>query len=129
MLLILVKALTEIKISAWRPSSLDTSVGADLYRIDFTFNYVIKKKDESIDDDEFYEMLKEVAKVSKTEKTQIIRNLRETDDLNTYNYNNNPNTNVEETKTWLTQVKYGRNINGIVIGDKAKCLRDLKHMI
>lgn len=99
MLLILVKALTEIKISAWRPSSLDTSVGADLYRIDFTFNYVIKKKDESIDDDEFYEMLKEVAKVSKTEKTQIIRNLRETDDLNTYNYNNNPNTNVEETKT------------------------------
>jgi ABC-type proline/glycine betaine transport system permease subunit len=38
LLLILVKALTEIKIPAWRPSSLDTSVGADLYRIDFTFN-------------------------------------------------------------------------------------------
>ncbi|XP_076090784.1 uncharacterized protein LOC143062823 [Mytilus galloprovincialis] len=61
LLLILVKSLTGIKIPPWRPSALDTSVGADLYRVEFYLNYIINKKEETTDDAEFYEKLKDVA--------------------------------------------------------------------
>ena len=59
------KAVTGIKIPLWRPSNLDTSVGADLYRIEFNLNYIIKKGDESIGDDDFYDRLKETTRVIK----------------------------------------------------------------
>lgn len=63
LLLILVQALTEIKIPQWRPLSMDTSVGADLFRIEFYKNYILSQKDEKIEDDVFTTMSTELTEV------------------------------------------------------------------
>lgn len=62
-LLILIRSLTEIRIPAWRPLPMDTSAGADLYRIQFYWNYVLSKKEEAIENDVFNEILPELTEV------------------------------------------------------------------